>query len=176
MRGFERRSEHYAITAGALLAAVLVIFSPAFAQEPPPGSVGKAPERTAAGSENWHELPAGGAAPRTADGHPDLNGVWFPNSAGRQVQRAYPIDPAARRQFDPKVTPEERALTKPGTEDEIQEAGPLRRLRDSQHSRHIVVGKQPDLADAVDSDSRTPGHADRIPDGFSSHPHGWTPA
>src|SRR2546428_11781351 len=108
------------MTAGASVAALWIVLAPAFAQEPPPGSVGKVPERTSAGSESWHELPPGGPAPRTADGHPDFSGIYFPNSAGRQVQRSYPIDPAARRQFDPKVTPEEKPVLKPGMQEKYK--------------------------------------------------------
>ncbi|HZP34136.1 MAG TPA: hypothetical protein VFB23_12325, partial [Candidatus Acidoferrales bacterium] len=47
-------------------------------------------------------VPEGGPAPRTADGHVDLSGVWFPGKAGGHTFSA-----ALRRQFDPKVTPEE---------------------------------------------------------------------
>jgi hypothetical protein len=47
-------------------------------------------------------VPPGGPAPRTADGHPDLSGVWFGGRAGGHTD-----SPALRRQFDPKATPEE---------------------------------------------------------------------
>jgi hypothetical protein len=58
-------------------------------------------------------LPAGGPAPRLADGHPDLSGQWFPNLAGQGVSGRFGVDPAATRQFDPKVTPEERPAFQP---------------------------------------------------------------
>jgi hypothetical protein len=51
-------------------------------------------------------MPPGGPPPRLADGHVDLTGHWFPNSAGQGVSGRYGVDPAATRQFDPKVTPE----------------------------------------------------------------------
>src|ERR1700681_4378938 len=85
---------------GAMAAAVCMIVTPAFAQQ------GNTIERI-------HKLAPGGPAPRTTDGHPDLSGVWFPNSAGQALNAARlvgddPADSDARRQFDPKVTPEEK--------------------------------------------------------------------
>jgi hypothetical protein len=47
-------------------------------------------------------VPKGGPPPRTADGHVDLSGVWFQGTAG-----GFTYNPALRRQFDPKATPEE---------------------------------------------------------------------
>ncbi len=117
----ERRFGRCVMMAGSVLAVSWFLIAPAFAQAPPPGSVGKVTEHTSAGSENWHRLPPGGPAPRTAQGHPDLSGVFFPNAAGRQVQRAYPIDPEARRQYDPKVTPELKPDLKPGAQEKYKQ-------------------------------------------------------
>jgi hypothetical protein len=66
------------------------------------------------GFDKVHALPPGGPPPRTADGHVDLSGRWYPNSAGKMLQFAYPVDGAALLQFDPKVTPEEAPTFKPG--------------------------------------------------------------
>jgi hypothetical protein len=52
-------------------------------------------------------MPPGGPAPRLANGRPDFSGHWLPNSAGQGVSGRYGVDPAATRQFDPQVTPEE---------------------------------------------------------------------
>jgi hypothetical protein len=62
-----------------------------------------------AAQDGGDALPKGGPAPRAADGHPDLSGVWFPGYTG-----GYSTDhPAAQSQFDPKVTPEERPAFQP---------------------------------------------------------------
>jgi len=70
-------------------------------------------------------MPPGGPAPRLADGHPDLSGHWMPNSAGQGVSGRDGVDPAARMQFDPKVTPEERPVFQPWAEAKIKSMTPL---------------------------------------------------
>ena len=102
-------------SAGALLAALCVAFTPAFAQGegvnvPGPG---KAPSNIVGGFQNVHPIPTGGPAPRMADGHVDLTGRWYQNAAGRMLQFAYPLDLSALRQFDPKATPEGPAAFSP---------------------------------------------------------------
>ena len=69
-------------------------------------------------------MPPGGAPPRLADGHPDLTGHWLPNSAGQGVSGRYGVDPAATRQFDPKVTPEERPSFQPWALEKIKSMTP----------------------------------------------------
>ena len=114
MRGMKRGLCHCAGSAGVVLAALFIVFTSAFAQNPAPAAqTGGRP--IAGGFDKVHELPPGGPAPRMADGHPDLSGTWYPNAAGRQLESAYPVDQAAFRQFDPKVTPEEKPSFKPET-------------------------------------------------------------
>jgi hypothetical protein len=109
----ERRFSFSVGITGAFAMALCLVLTPAFAQQ------GNAPERI-------HKLPPGGPAPRLADGHPDLSGVWFPNSAGEALNAARlvgddPVDPDARRQFDPKVTPEEKPSFLPEAAARIKE-------------------------------------------------------
>ena len=60
-------------------------------------------------------LPKGRPAPRTADGHPDLSGVWFQGTTG-----GFTNDPEGRRQFDPKVTPEQLPSFQPWAAEKIK--------------------------------------------------------
>ena len=83
---------------GSLVAAVCILSNPAFAQDK--RAVSK--EERPVNAKKGFPLPAGGPTPRLTDGHPDFSGVWFQGSTGGQT-----FDAAARRQFDPKVTPEE---------------------------------------------------------------------
>jgi hypothetical protein len=101
------------VVGGIALAAACMAFTLAFAQNSAQSQY-QAPGPVVGGFDKVHVLPPGGPVPRTSDGHPDLTGRWHTGSAGRMLQFAYPIDPAIIRQFDPDVTPEERAVFKPG--------------------------------------------------------------
>src|SRR5205814_8104156 len=70
-------------------------------------------------------MPPGGPVPRLPDGHPDLSGHWLPNGAGQGVSGRDGVDPAARRQFDPKVTPEEKPAFQPWAEAKINSMTPV---------------------------------------------------
>ena len=111
MVGMKWRLGYCAGSAGLALTALGMILT---VSQELPGQGGKAPVTIAGGFDKVHPLPPGGPAPRLADGHPDLTGRWYPNSAGRMLQGAYPVDPAAMRQFDPKETPEPLPVFKPG--------------------------------------------------------------
>ena len=69
--------------------------------------------RVAGGFDQVRKLPPGGPVPRTADGHPDLTGRYYPNHAGRMLQGGYQIDPSIMSQFDSTVTPQEPAVFTP---------------------------------------------------------------
>ena len=90
-----KRRVGYVVTMVAVLGALLLWVSPGFGQEQPSGGSAKSKAQP---------VPKGGPAPKAADGHPDLSGVWFPGSAG-----GFTFNGALRKQFDPKVTPEEAA-------------------------------------------------------------------
>jgi hypothetical protein len=111
---------------GIILAGLCMIFAPVFlpkaAAQNAPASGGTKQTKIAGDFDKIHAMPPGGPAPRMADGHPDLTGRWYPNSAGKMLQGAYPVDPAAMQQFDAKVTPEVAPSFKPGLSAEYTRA------------------------------------------------------
>ena len=104
-----------------ILGAALTVTCGAVAQQK--SATGSASEYGAKGA--LKPLPPGGPAPRLADGHPDLSGIWFIGSLGKedatlvgsQVREG---DPALRA-FDPKVTPEEKPSFQPWAADKIRQ-------------------------------------------------------
>src|SRR5678816_4109154 len=69
-------------------------------------------------------LDAGPPTPRTADGHPDLSGRYYPNHAGRMLQGAYRIPEPIMRQFDPAKTPQENPVFRPDAVEKYQHPTP----------------------------------------------------
>ena len=71
---------------------------------------------------NTHLLPPGGPAPRTADGHVDLSGRYYPNGVGRMVGAYTPggVDADANGLFDRTKTPQENPVFRPETKAKYQ--------------------------------------------------------
>ena len=95
-------------TSGVILAALCLALTPAFAQNSLPGleepaqggKAAKPPGKVVGGFDKVDALPPGGPAPRLSDGHVDLSGRYYPNSAGRMLEGAYPVDRNVFRQYD----------------------------------------------------------------------------
>ena len=114
MSDMNRRLYSCAGNAGVVLAGLYIVFIPVFAQEP---AVGYDTSRVAGNFDQIHLLPLGEATPRTADGHPDLTGRYYPNKAGRMIQGGYQVIESIYRQFDPAVTPQELEVLTPEGEE-----------------------------------------------------------
>src|SRR5580704_11882310 len=80
MHGMIRGFTYYLGSAGLIVATLTISFAPAFAQSSS-GQTGKYPGPIVGGFDKVRALPTGGSTPRMADGHPDLTGRYYPNSA-----------------------------------------------------------------------------------------------
>src|SRR5580700_1002549 len=76
------------LTVAVVVLGILAIPSALFGQDEDASKPAKSKQQA---------VPKGGPAPRTADGHPDLSGVWFQGTAG-----GFTYNPALRKQFDAK--------------------------------------------------------------------------
>lgn len=72
-------------------------------------------------------LPPGGPPPKLPNGKPDFSGHWLPNGAGQGISGRFGVDPAARGQFDPKVTPELPPAFQPWAAAKIKSMTPTER-------------------------------------------------
>lgn len=116
-------------SAAIVCAAVCMALAPAFAQTSPAQKEGSSGVQSNLFTDVVHAEPPGGPAPRAADGHPDLSGVWFPNGAGIDIELAEHVDPDARRLFDPKATPEEKPSLQPSVIAKIKSLGDALRIQ-----------------------------------------------
>jgi len=117
MAGLKRRWGYCAGSAGVVLAAMGMVFT--FTQNLP-GQGNNGPVKIAGDFDKVKILPPGGPTPRSADGHPDLTGRYYPNQAGRMLQGAYRIDNTITRQYDPAKTPQENPVFRPETKSKYQ--------------------------------------------------------
>ena len=103
MRSMKRRVGYGYVVgrAGVVLAGVYVLLTPVFAQD----AQERDWSRIAGNFGEVKVLPNGGPVPRTADGHPDLTGRYYPNRAGRMLQGGYQLSDDVFDQYDPAVTP-----------------------------------------------------------------------
>ena len=103
MRSMKRRVGYGYVVgrAGVVFAGVCVLLTPVFAQD------AQEPDwsRIAGNFGEVKVLPNGGPVPRTADGHPDLTGRYYPNRAGRMIQFGYQLSDDVLMQYDRAVTP-----------------------------------------------------------------------
>src|SRR6202795_3151084 len=137
MAAMKRGFAACAVTAGVVAVGMCLLYAPVSAQRGQRGGGGargggaapaqtapaqgnKPPVKIAGDFDKVHILPPGGSAPRTADGHPDLSGRYYPNSPGRMLQGAYRIDETIMRQFDPTKTPQENPVFRPETKAKYQ--------------------------------------------------------
>jgi hypothetical protein len=126
-------------TAGIVAALVCFLLVPLLAQRgsgqggqrgaapaaPAPAAQGaKPPVKIAGDFDKVKILEPGAATPRTADGHPDLSGRYYPNHAGRMLQGAYRIPEPIMRQYDPAKTPQENPVFRPDAVEKYQHPTP----------------------------------------------------
>ena len=135
MRGMTRRSRYCVGSAGVVLAALCMVFT--FTPNLP-GQAGRGQGRGEGQGQggnasalpagffdpglNRSLLPPGGPTPRTADGHPDLTGRYYPNGVGRMIGAYTPgrVDADANGLFDRQKTPQENPVFRPETKAKYQ--------------------------------------------------------
>ena len=121
MRSMKRRVGYGYVVgrAGVVLAGVYVLLTPVFAQD------AQEPDwsRIAGNFGEVKVLPNGGPVPRTADGHPDLTGRYYPNRAGQMLQFGYQLSDDVMMQYDPAVTPWGEIPFRPEAREQYRSSG-----------------------------------------------------
>ena len=126
MKGTTRRFRYCGGSAGVALAALCMVFTfaPNLPGQAEPGQEVEVPPGWFDPGLNTTLLPPGGPTPRTADGHPDLSGRYYPNGLGRMIGSytvgRSQIDPGTRGFFAAGTPPQVEPVFRPETESTYQ--------------------------------------------------------
>ena len=171
MRG--KRSRPGRLEAVVMAGALCLLAAPVFAQS---STTPSSQTKVAGGFDQVKKLPPGGPAPRLSDGHVDLSGRYYPNSGGRMLEEAYPVDKRLMGQFDAKVTPETAPVFKAGMAEKYKSPVPYGECDQAGTPSSITMQANQHGPTRIDAVSRIADDSGGVSADGSHDSHGWPAA